>query len=77
MSRHAHPPVCMKMDISDSHCFPSCLLSLSFGLRNPVQLGSPVPPTNTQKAEPCLNPAALINRTDFVNYLFGWLTACV
>lgn len=50
------------MDINDSHCFPS-------------SRGVPFYPSLTQKAEPCLNPAALINLTDFVNYLFGWLTA--
>ena len=57
--------------------FPPASSLFLLGLCNPVQLGSPAPPTNTQKAEPCLNPAALINLTDFVNYLFGWLTACV
>lgn len=57
--------------------FSLVLFSLSsLWLHNHIQLGSPGSPlTNTQKAEPCLNPAALINLTDFVNYLFGWLTA--
>lgn len=42
---------------------------------NHIQQGSPNPPSHTQKAEPYLNPAALINLTDFVNYLFGWPAA--
>ena len=41
---------------------------------NHIQQGSLIPHSHKQKAEPCLNPAALINLTDFVNYLFGWLT---
>lgn len=40
-------------------------------ISNHIQQGSPPPPT--QETEPYLNPAALINLADFVNYLFGWL----
>lgn len=74
----------MKTDISDSRCFPSPPVPFFFGLlitssrgllfRPPLSFPSP---SHTQKAEPCLNPAALINLTDFVNYLFCWPTAYV
>lgn len=72
---YIHPAVYMKMDINDSHCFPLLLLPFFFGSLIASSRELLPPPSHTQKAEPCLNPAALINLTDFVNYLFGWLTA--
>lgn len=75
---HTYTPSCLHEDGYQWQPLFS-LASSPFLLCSPnhIQQGSPVPrpPSHTQKAEPCLNPAALINLSDFVNYLFGWLTA--
>lgn len=75
---HLHTPSCLHEDgYQWQPLFSLASSPFLLWFPNHIQQGSPVPSSHTQKAEPCLNPAALINLTDFVNYLFGWLTACV